>query len=504
MKKSHETIGALVHRLRNERGLTQQEFSRRLKTSQSAVARIERGEQNISVDLLQKISHALGRPILELSSGAMNFKITGGKQLHGTVIMSTSKNATVALLVACLLNKGVTTLERVPRIEEVNRLLEVLASIGVKVEWLRNNDLRITPPKKLDWSELDKNAGGKTRSIIMFMGPLMHLMNRFSIPYAGGCKLGTRTVRPHLFVLEAFGASIKVKNDCYEVSVPKTRVAEVVLYESGDTVTENALMAAAKMNGVSTIKYASANYMVQDLCFFLEKLGVKIDGIGTSTLIVHGKPVIDTNVTYAPSEDPIEAMSFLSAAIVTNSSIALKRCPIDFLELELLFLEKMNFKYAMSKRYAARNGRTVLVDIQTKPSKLKAPKDNIHSRPYPGINADNLPFFVLIASVAEGRTLIHDWMYDNRAIYYTELNKIGGRVTLLDVHRVHVDGPVAFQPSEVITPPALRPAMLILLGMLAANGTSILRNVYSINRGYEDVAEKLKKLGAKIEVVQEI
>ena len=338
----------------------------------------------------------------------------------------------------------------------------------------------------------------------MFMGPIMHIMDRFEIPYAGGCKLGTRTVRPHLYALEALGARIQVKDDCYEVTVLKKDAAEIVLYESGDTVTENALMASAKIDGTTVIKYASANYMVQDLCFYLEKLGVKVDGIGTSTLIVTGRPDINVDVTYAPSEDPIEAMSFLAAAIVTKSSVLLKRCPIDFLELELLHLQKMGLKYQIKKCYFARNGQTQLADIQTAPSKLHALKDSIHSRPYPGINADNLPFFVLIASIAKGRTLIHDWMYDNRAIYYTELNKIGARVTLLDIHRVHVDGPVEFQPAEVVTPPALRPAMLILLGMLAAKGTSILRNVYSINRGYEDVTEKLKNLGARIEVVQEL
>ncbi len=504
MNLEQRKIGRYIASLRKERGLTQADVARQLKTSQSAVARIERGEQNLSVAMLKKISRILHRPIVQLSSGAMNFKIQGGKALKGSVTMSTSKNAAVGLLAACLLNKGVTTLERVPRIEEVNRLIEVLQSVGVKVEWLKDNDLRLTPPATINWNGLDAKAAAKTRSIIMFMGPLMHHMDTFSIPYAGGCKLGTRTVRPHLYALEAMGAKVTVKDDCYRVMVPKRRAAEVVLYESGDTVTENALMAAAKIDGTTVIKYASSNYMVQDLCFFLEKLGVEIDGIGTTTLTVTGKPEIDVDVTYAPAEDPIEAMSFLAAAIVTGSLVLLKRCPIDFLELELLHLEKMGLRYEIKKKYLARNGQTQLADIQTMPSKLHALKDSIHSRPYPGINADNLPFFVLIASVAAGRTLIHDWMYDNRAIYYTELNKVGARVTLLDIHRVHVDGPVDFQPAEVVTPPALRPAMLILLAMLAAPGTSVLRNVYSINRGYEDITEKLKALGARIEVVQEI
>ncbi len=504
MKAEQQKIGAFISELRKQQGMTQGELAKQLKTSQSAVARIERGEQNLSVDMLSKISRALNHQIVSLSTGAMSFQIEGGKKLRGSVTMSVSKNATVGLLCASLLNKGTTTLKRVPRIEEVYRLIEVLESIGVKVQWLEGNDLRIAPPKKLKLSALDAKAGARTRSIIMFMGPLMHLSSSFKIPYAGGCKLGTRSVRPHLEGLEKLGLRVDVKEGAYHVRVPKRTSAEIVLSEAGDTVTENVLMAAAKMDGVTVIKYASANYMVQDVCFYLQKLGVQIDGIGTSTLTVTGKPDINKDVEYAPSEDPIEAMSFLSAAIVTNSGITLKRCPIDFLELELLYLKNMGFKYAVKKSYLADNGQTRLVDIETKPSTLRALKDKIAPRPYPGINMDNLPFFVLIASKAKGRTLIHDWPYENRAIYYTELNKIGGKVTLLDIHRAQVDGPVDFKPADITTPPALRPAMLILIGMLSAKGTSTLRNVYSINRGYEHIAEKLNKLGANVKVIKHL
>ena len=338
----------------------------------------------------------------------------------------------------------------------------------------------------------------------MFMGPLMHWTKSFDLPYAGGCKLGTRSVHPHLEGLEKLGLRVQVKESVYHVEVKRPKPAEIILSEAGDTVTENVLMAAAKIDGITVIKYASANYMVQDVCFYLQKLGVKIEGIGSSTLTIHGKSEINMDVTYAPSEDPIEAMSFLAAAIVTDSSITLKRCPIDFLELELLYLSNMGFKYEIKKSYLADNGQTRLVDIQTLPSVLTALTDKIAPRPYPGINMDNLPFFVLIACKAKGRTLIHDWPYENRAIYYTELTKVGGKVTLLDIHRAQVDGPVAFTAADITTPPALRPAMLILIAMLSAKGTSMLRNVYSINRGYEDIAEKFSKLGANIKVVRQL
>ncbi|NQV12498.1 UDP-N-acetylglucosamine 1-carboxyvinyltransferase [Candidatus Uhrbacteria bacterium] len=504
MPSEQKKIGAFIADLRKKRGMTQSDLAKVLKTSQPAVARIERGEQNMSLVTLKKISDALGSSIVKLSNGGMNFRIHGGKELKGEVTISTSKNAAVGLLCASLLNKGKTTLKRVPRIEEVYRIIEVLESIGVSVKWMKGNDLEIVPPKKLKMSGLDAEAARKTRSIIMFMGPLMHLMNDFKLPYAGGCKLGTRTVRPHMYALEELGLTVSTEDNFYHAKVGKLSAGEIVMYESGDTATENAIMAASKIDGITVIKFASANYMVQDVCFYLEKLGVKIEGIGSATLTIHGKPDINQDVVYEPAEDPIEAMSFLAAAIVTKSEITLKRCPIDFLELELLKLEKMGFKYKMSKRYYADNARTELVDITTKKSKLVALKEKLSARVYPGVNMDNLPFFVPIAAMAEGRTLIHDYNYENRVIYYTDLSKVGASVQLVDIHRAYVDGPTKWQPAEHICPPALRPAVLILLGMLAAPGTSILRNVYSINRGYEGLAEKLNKLGADIEMLSEL
>jgi UDP-N-acetylglucosamine 1-carboxyvinyltransferase len=500
----YKLIGAFIAEQRKERGLTQAELAKRMKTTQSTVARLERGEQNMGLATLMNIGKALNRDILTLASGATNFLIDGGRTLSGTIQVKSSKNAAVGLLCASLLNKGTTTLRHMPRIEEVFRIIEVLQSIGVSAEWVEGNTLRLRPPKTLNLAALDASAANKTRTIIMFMGPLLHLASAFSLPYAGGCKLGTRTVRPHLFGLEKFGARITTKAAGYDVRIGKKKAADVVLYESGDTVTENVLMAAAKMPGISTIKFASPNYMVQDVCFFLEKLGVRIDGIGTTTLTVHGVADIDQDVEYAPSEDPIEAMMFLAIAAVTKSAICIERCPIDFLELELLKLEKMGFKYHRSAIYAAENGRTKLVDITTAPSTLTALKDKIEARPYPGLNIDNLPFFVPIACVAKGRTLIHDWVYENRAIYYTEMNKIGGNVTLADVHRAYVDGPVEFRAADVVCPPALRPAANVFVGMLAAKGRSILRNVYSINRGYEDLAERLNAIGANIQVLRDL
>ena len=427
----------------------------------------------------------------------MNLKIEGGKKLKGTVITNSSKNGAVGLLCASLLNTGVTTLKDMPKIEEVNRIIEVLRSIGVSVSW-KERDVKIKPPKTFSLNKINTASAIKTRSVIMFIGPLIHFLKSFSLPQSGGCKLGERTIRPHFFALEKLGVSITTKNNHYEIKHKSLKENEIVLYESGDTVTENAIMAAARIQGKTTIKYASANYQVQDLCFFLEELGIKIDGIGTTTLTIHGKKDINTNVEYSVSEDPTDTMFFLATAIVTNSSITIKRCPIDFLELELLKLEKMGFNYDITKNYKAKNNRTNLVDIKTHISTLTALEDKIHSLPYPGLNMDNLPFFAIIATQAKGQTLIHDWVYEKRAIYYTELDKLGADTLLADPHRIYITGPTILKPAELVCPPALRPATILLIGMLGAQGKSILRNIYSINRGYEDLVNRLNKIGANV------
>ena len=507
MNTTSEKIGQLIYQVRQEKGLTQAEFAKRLNTSQSAVNRIEHGKQNLSMDMLGRISDVLNKQIISLNTNAVSLRIDGGHELSGEISLKTSKNAAVALICASLLNKGTTRLKKVARIEEVNRLIEVLQSIGVKVRWLPGNDLEIKPPVKLDLSAMHKEAARKTRSVIMFIGPLMHLFKEFKIPYAGGCELGRRTVLPHLYALEEFGVNVLTKSGHYEVLVKKQLPKRpIVLYESGDTTTENILLAAASTEGETIIKMASANYMVQDLCFYLLKLGVKIDGIGTSTLRVKGVSNIKKNVTYAPSEDPVEGMTFIAAAVTTNSSITIRRAPIEFLELELLKLEKMGLTYDLSEVYKAENGHTDLVDIviHKHNGMLKAPMEKIHPNVFPGLNIDHLPYFVPIAAVAKGRTLIHDWIYEDRALMYTEMKKIGVDIELADPHRAFVNGPTRWRAADLVCPSGIRPAVMILIGMLAAGGTSMLRNVYTINRGYEDLAERLNSLGAQIAVIHEV
>ena len=427
-----------------------------------------------------------------------DFTIVGGRKLSGSIQTNTSKNGACGLFCASLLNKKTTTLHGIPRIEEISRIIEIFESIGVKVKWIGKNSVQITPPSKFKLNNMNKDSSGRIRSILMIIGGLVHFENKFNIPHAGGCKMGQRTIAAHRYGLQSLGVQIKTRELCYEISHKKLRPADVVLYEASDTATENLLIASALIPGITTLRFTPPNYQVQEVCFFLEKCGVKIEGIGTSTLVVHGVKEINKPIEYNNSEDPTESMMFISAAIVTNSALSITRCPIDFLSLELLKLEKMGLKYKKPKIYLSKNGQTRLCDIIIYPSKLVALYDKIHASAYPGINADNLPFFVPIATITDGTTLIHDWMYENRAMYFVELNRLGANIVLADQHRVLVQGPTELKGNQVVCPPALRPAMIVLVAMLGAKGTSILRNVYSIRRGYENIAERLNNIGADI------
>jgi len=428
----------------------------------------------------------------------INFVVEGGTPLSGTVETSRSKNGAVALLAASLLNRGKTTLEHMPKIEEVNRLIEVLRSLGVSVTW-QGSSVVIQPPEKISFDMIDRAAAMRTRSILLFIGPLLHHARSFEIPQSGGCTLGTRTVRPHLFALEKFGVSIEVTSDQFKIHHEELHPAQIILYESSDTATENALLAAAHIPGTSVIKYASANYQVQEVCGFLRALGVGVEGIGSTTLTIHGLSDINTDVSYSVAEDPIDSMFFIAAAAVTHSAITVRRAPIAFLEIELTILEKMGLLFSITETGMSENGITRLADISIESSELVAFPERIHPRPYPGLNMDNLPFFAVIATQATGTTTLHDWVYDKRAIYYTELDRLGANTLLHDPHRVSITGPSRLKAAEIICPPVLRIGAILVIAMLAAKGRSMLRNVYTINRGYENLVPRLQELGASIE-----
>ncbi len=429
--------------------------------------------------------------------------INGGKKLHGEVPNQSAKNSAVSILCATLLIKGKTTLVDMPDIEEVHRIIELLESLGVKFRWITKGTLEIDATADLNTKNINKMAAEKTRASIFLWSVLGTRLKEYSLPKAGGCHLGERTVRPHWYALEKFGIEVKSTECFYEVKNSPLKAAKIVLYESGDTTTENAIMAAVLAVGKSTIKMASANYMVQDLCYFLLKAGAKIKGIGTTTLEIEGVKKLNSVKNYPIMPDPIVAMTFVAVAITTGSNLTIKNCPLEFLELELEKLTVMGQKYNIKNERKSKNGKFDIVDIEIIPSKLKALDDKIYGRPFPGLNIDNLPLFIPILTQAQGRTLVHDWAYENRAVYALELQKLGAKVTLLDPHRLWVEGPIKFTPNDIVCPPALRPGVNVLICMLAAKGESKLSNTYPIERGYENFYETLNSVGADIKIINQ-
>jgi UDP-N-acetylglucosamine 1-carboxyvinyltransferase len=425
--------------------------------------------------------------------------IAGGKSLRGSIAVGPAKNSAVAILCASLMVRGEVLLRRVPRIQEVERILEILKSIGVRMSWQDEHTLLLDTSAPLAPDRIDKKACMQVRSSLLLLGALAAREKEYKLYKSGGCKLGERTVRPHLFALRKLGVDAESLSAYYRVKNNLHAGGRIVMYESGDTPTENAVMAAALAGGATTIAFASANYMVQDLCYFLRAAGAKIDGIGTTTLSIAGVPRLAKRVEYGIMPDPIEAMTFVSLGITTHSRLTVTNCPIDFLELELEKLSVMGQKFALLNERLSDNRAFRIVDIRLEPSALSALPDKLYGRPFPGLNIDHVPLFVPILTQAKGRSLIHDWIYENRAVYYLELAKLGAKVTLLDPHRMFVEGKTPLRGNELMCPAAIRPATAVLIAMLAAKGTSVLHGTYTIERGHEQLVERLRAIGASIE-----
>ena len=229
-QETAEHVGALLRDARGQKGWTQGQLAAELGTSQSAIARMEQGKQNLSLKMIQRLESIFGRSIVKVGRPAMtHLRVEGGRTLSGSVDVNSSKNAGVALLCASLINRGTTTLRRLARIEEVNRIVEVLTSIGVDCTWLNANDLQIRRPAVLDLDSMDVEAARRTRSVIMLLGPLLDESSEYRLPYAGGCDLGTRTVQPHMQALRQFGLSVEAKSGFYAVQAPPVGRARPLL-----------------------------------------------------------------------------------------------------------------------------------------------------------------------------------------------------------------------------------------------------------------------------------
>lgn len=430
--------------------------------------------------------------------------VEGGHQLFGVIDLKGSKNSALAILCASLLTMEPVELTNVPRISDIIDLVSVLRSVGSRVDWKNTNTLSLQRPSVLNVAAIDATAARRTRAIVLLIACFAMDEAAFTLPLPGGCQLGERSLGPHIDALRQLGLEVECYSD--KIWVHRVRQDEptvITLQESGDTVTENAILAAvATRRHRIQILNASCNYMVQDLCLFLQMLGVSITGVGTHSLTIGlCTPKAPGPIAFPILEDPIEAFFFVAAAVVTKSDLRIERVPFKFISLELHQLRNMGLSIMMGPQYLAANGMTELCDLEilAQNSLPNAVETKIHPNIFPfGVNVDNLPAFAPIAACSKGVTLLHDWMYEKRASYFAQLQDFGVQVQFLDTHRVCICGPTSLRATGSLLPPALRPASMILLTALAAPGVSRLENAEILGRGYEHLLTRLQSLGARV------
>jgi len=432
-----------------------------------------------------------------------HYIIQGGKRLSGILKVKGAKNAATPILVACLMTDEESILENVPRIEDVNRMLEILASLGLQYRWLSPNRLWLKGTTTPNLKNLKKELISSLRSSILLFGSLTALVQSFSLPKPGGCEIGSRSIDTHLDALQKLGVKIKHHNgDYFFEHASNLRGAEVTLTEFSVTATENVLLAAVLVAGRTVIECAAADPSVQDLAWFLSAMGAKISGIGTNRLVIDGVKKLHGVKKYRIIPDPIETGTFMILAAAGRSHLTIADVAPQFLKMELIKLAEAGVQFKVINEKTHKGGDYKLADIEMLPTKNIKAITKTHNMPYPGFSADLLPVFTVLMTQAQGNSLIHDWMYEGRLRYVQEIVKMGAEIVTCDPHRILVTGPKKLVGKE-ITSFDLRGGATVIVAALIASGTSIIRNAYQVERGYEDLAGRLSAVGAKIKRVDD-
>ena len=417
---------------------------------------------------------------------ADKFVIKGRKTLSGEIEVRGSKNAAGPVLAACLLTEKECVIENLPLIEDIFNILEVLKSMGVKVENIGERKVKIIADS-LDVEKIDFEKISKTRISVLLFGSLLHRIKHFKIGAPGGDRIGLRPISVHLKALEKLGARIKRENGFYEVDCEKLKGTEIILEEFSVTATENVMLAAVLAEGKTIIKGAACEPHVQDLGKMLEAMGAKINGVGTHTIEIEGVKSLN-GVLHSIISDPIEAATFIVLGAVVPGKIIIKNVDFDYLDLFLEKLSSMGVKFEKGK-----NEITVFYAPDLEHTKIQA-------LPCPGFPTDFLPVVIPLLTQAKGKSLVHDPLYESRFNYVQELRKMGADIEIVDPHRAFVFGPVKLIGSNIASWDIRAGACLVIAGLMA-EGDTVIDNVFQIDRGYEKIEERLQKLGADIKRV---
>jgi len=423
------------------------------------------------------------------------FVIEGGHPLHGDVTPSGNKNAALPLLAACLLTEEPVVLHNVPQIRDVLVMRELIESLGSQVEELDITTWRITT-RELTASHLDPELCRRIRASILIAGPVLARAGGLRLPPPGGDVIGRRRLDTHIAALRALGAKITYDR-VFEIEAKELHGADILLDEASVTATENIIMAAVLAKGETQIRNAASEPHVQEVCQFLNSLGAKIEGIGSNTLHISGVTSLrGGEFTIGP--DLLEVVSYIGAAVVTRGNIRIHNAGVQHLEMIGQVFHRLGVGWQV-------DGGDLIVPSEQSlviASDLDGAVPEIKTNVWPAFPTDLISIAITVATQATGSVLFHDWMFSGRMYFTDKLVGMGARIILCDPYRVLIQGPTPLY-SEKLESPDIRAGMALLLAALAARGTSKIRNIIQIERGYERVDEKLRALGARIERASE-
>jgi len=411
------------------------------------------------------------------------FVIHGPAKLRGKVKIQGAKNAATPMLAASILTSEPCFLENVPRIGDVLKMIDILKSMGAEISWSGEHNLRVCC-KKINPDKINQNLIRTMRSSVLLLGPLIARFGKAVLSEPGGCLIGNRPIDTHLFGLERFGVKIKREKGLYYFKAEKIKATTIVLPEFSVTATENLLMLASRIKGESVVKVAAAEPHVQNLAEMLVQMGVKIEGIGTHSLKIKGCEFL-RGVRQKIIPDQIEIGTFAVAAALTKGEVDISPAKAEHLESILLKLHQIGVPFTFS------NGH-----LYIHPSH-KLNSFHLQALPYPGFPTDLQAPFGLLATQAQGTSLIHDPLFEGRMGYVNELIKMGANAILADPHRVIITGPTPLYGRNIESLDLRAGATLIIAG-LVAHGKTIINQGEIIDRGYEKIEEKLRSLGADI------
>lgn len=426
---------------------------------------------------------------------ALQYIVQGGQKLSGTIRPSGNKNAALPIVCAALLTEHPVVLENVPRIRDVETLVELIASTGVDVKWAERNTLHMHA-KTVKSADLDPALCKKIRASILLAGPLLARCGEIRLPPPGGDVIGRRRVDTHFLALERLGASFEL-DDSFHLSTPGLRGADIFLDEPSVTATENALMAAVAATGTTVMRNAASEPHVQDLCHFLVAMGAEIDGIGTNKLTIQGGRTL-RGTTHRIGPDHIEVGSFIGLAAVTCSELRIADAGVEHLRSTLMGFARLGVSCVV-------DGPDIVVpadQVKEIQSDLGGHVPKLEDQPWPAFPADTMSIALVTATQCKGLILIHEKMFESRLFFVDKLVTMGAKIVLCDPHRALVAGPSRLRGGSVDSPD-IRAGMAMLLAALCAEGTSTINNVGQIERGYERIDERLRALGADVKRVDE-